>query len=176
MNKQHFFIERLRSVVPTNFHFALAGGCCRNELFGLPPKDYDVVVILADPSMRNHKGAFTLIKELSNTISIMGGSSRCICAYGTGEFGERHLALLKVTFEGDEYDLLIEPVATIKEAVDAFDCNINQLIWVPRVGVVPIHANLDIHNAPLVWLKEVSQKRRLKMETWHSMHVKGNYE
>ncbi|APU03047.1 nucleotidyltransferase [Pectobacterium phage PP81] len=174
MQKQHNFIESLRSVVSVGFDFALAGGCCRNTVFGLTPKDYDVVIILNDPECRTYKGAFALIKELSAAISIMGGSSRSICAYGAGEFGERHLALLKVSYGGDEYDLLIEPVANVKEAVDAFDCNINQLIFVNGLGIIPLCPNLDIHNAPLVWLKEVSEKRRLRMEAWHSMYVQGN--
>ncbi|AZV02357.1 putative nucleotidyl transferase [Pectobacterium phage Q19] len=169
MQKQSVFLHHLDASIRTVYRWAIAGGACRNHYFGLSPKDYDVVVCLTDPEMRNHKGAFEFAKEVSRFVSIQGGSSRVMCAYGHGDFGERHLAVIKIDIHGDSYDLLVEHDATVLEAMQHFDCNLNQFFWdmfaekVRYVGVPPLD---ELH-----WLKVVSEKRHAKMVQFFNDHV-----
>ncbi|WOL25645.1 hypothetical protein [Pectobacterium phage PcaP1EGY] len=169
MQEQALFLQYLDASTRTVYRWAIAGGACRNHHFELPAKDYDVVVCLTNPNMRNHKGALEFASEVSRFVSSQGGSSRVVCAYGHGDFGERHLAVIKIDYRGDSYDLLVEHDANVIDAIQHFDCNLNQFFWdmfsetVRYVGKQPIDS--------LIWLKPVSEKRHDKMVQFYRDHV-----
>lgn len=162
MLKQEMFLKFLDASIRQRFDWAIAGGSCRNFSVGLPAKDYDVICILP-PEDRNHQGAFEFAKQVSRMVSIHGGRSSVIQAYGQGDFGERHLAVIKIEYASDNYDLLVESSSSIMEAIGHFDCNMNQCYWNGLTKqVVFVGEPLD----KLVWCKPVSAERKERMESF----------
>lgn len=165
----------LHQDVAAPFQYAIAGGAARDINSGLTPKDYDVVVV--GPTCE--KSAFELIKQLSVEISRLGGSSACYFAYGqaaegTGsewkdDFTERLYACLKVSYGDINLDFLIQRAESIQEALDGFDCNLNQYIITGPDSAVYMgrHPQNELH-----FLKDVRSYRKNKMTSFFEMHVK----
>lgn len=158
----------------------IAGGAPRNVRAGLPAKDYDVIVLKGSTvytadTWSDHSDAFVTIKKLSERVSTMGGSSFCYFAYGQSndpavDFSERLWACLKVTFEDDHYDLLLQRATSLGDAIGAYDCNLNQyFVWHDgEIYYDGIHPEDELH-----FLKPVRQSRIEKMTKFFKEHIEG---
>lgn len=153
----------------------IAGGFCRDKRVGLKPKDCDVLVI--DPSIKCDADAFELACKISRYISMFGlGSSAIYQAYGLtskeDDFSERHYACIKLNLHGViPIDILIERASTIQEAVNNFDCNLNQYTRNIRSGS-SINYYGTLPEDELHFLKPVRQKRIDKMTDFYNKYIK----
>lgn len=142
----------------------VAGGCVRDMLMQVEPKDIDCLVHL--PAYCNHSEAFFIAEEMSVDLSIAGIPSQIYQAYETAEgalddpnaFDARWLCCMKVQIPAlPEIDILFpvggDPVAAVQE----FDCNLNMVYFDGDnvVGELPTE---------LVWNREVTEERRAKMQ------------
>lgn len=117
----------------TGFAGYLAGGCVRDTLLGVTPKDYDYLVHLPNAS---EEDVFRHLETLSKLLSFEGFSSSLFLAYGQCEgnvpnnFLEKFLGGMNIKMFGKSVDLLITRAPT-KDTVALFDCNLNMVYFDP---------------------------------------------
>lgn len=130
----HLRQEMLRSITGLEYVY-LAGGCVRDTLYGVIPKDYDAIVIGYECIVE----VFHKMKEISSALSQIGIKSEVYQAYGVadgrelppGSFSECFLGCMKIhlTYYGMpiEVDLLFSVKDTIGEHIKLHDCNANMV-------------------------------------------------
>ena len=113
----------------------LAGGCIRDTLYGVVPKDYDAIVLGYDCVVET----FHVMSGISRVLDDMGIKSEVYKAYGVAEsrelapgaFSESFLGCMKIhlTFGGVpcDVDLLFSVADTMEEHVQLHDCNANMV-------------------------------------------------
>ena len=119
-----------------DFPHYLAGGCVRDALMGVEPKDYDVVVVL--PSyMQDYSIAFSVVERYALDWRELGATVTMYDAYGLsdgvsiepGTFSDRLWCCLKVEYMGTTMDFLYTKALDIEAHVKRHDCNLNQVYF-----------------------------------------------
>lgn len=160
-----------------SYKWCIAGGFCRDIRVGLEPKDADVLVV----GVKGDVEAFELAKRISDIVSRYGlGSSEVYHAYGqtatsmasSDDFAERHYCCIKVQLvDSIPIDILIEKADTLREAIDNFDCNLNQYAWTPMIKMHrPYYFGRNPENE-LHFLKPVRQSRIDKMTKFYREYI-----
>ena len=96
--------------------FAIAGGYARDLFFGVMPKDIDVVVVgHMDPSrlldaMKEYGYTLECNNEASGNASVWNNVYQFSCPNKL------------------DVDVLVSPQSSVLEAINTFDCNLNQFI------------------------------------------------
>lgn len=138
LNKLQGLQVLLRTLIGCEGH--LAGGCVRDTLMGVTPKDYDFVI--TEFSEDSDAFIFSLMTHISGAISSMGlGRSEVYQAYEScqppefdvnpGSFTEMFNGCMKVTLKGNDepihVDILFSKYPTIEEHIKQHDCNANMV-------------------------------------------------
>lgn len=140
----------LISVSNLDFPHYLAGGCVRDTLMGVEPKDYDVVVIL--PSyMQDYRRAFSEVDRYALDWRELGAAVTVHEAYGIsdgvsiepGTFSDRLWYCLKVEYMGITMDFLYTKAPDIEIHIKRHDCNLNQVYFKDGVIVGSIPDSLE---------------------------------
>ena len=129
-----------------DFPHYLAGGCVRDTLLGVEPKDYDVVVVL--PSyMQDYRMSFSEVERYALDWQELGAAVTVYVAYGLsdgvsiepGTFSDRLWCCLKVECMGITMDFLYTKAPDIETHVKRHDCNLNQVYFKDGaiVGSIP---------------------------------------
>lgn len=129
-----------------DFPHYLAGGCVRDTLMGVEPKDYDVVVVL--PSyMQDYRMSFSEVERYALDWRELGAAVTVYEAYGLsdgisiepGTFSDRLWCCLKVEFMGITMDFLYTKSPDIETHIKRHDCNLNQVYFKDGaiVGAIP---------------------------------------
>ena len=136
----------LISMSDLDFPHYLAGGCVRDTLMGVEPKDYDVVVVL--PSyMQDYRVSFSEVERYALDWRELGAAVTVYEAYGLsdgvsiepGTFSDRLWCCLKVEYIGITMDFLYTKAPDIETHVKRHDCNLNQVYFKDGaiVGSIP---------------------------------------
>lgn len=136
----------LISMSDLDFPHYLAGGCVRDTLMGVEPKDYDVVVVL--PSyMQDYRMSFREVERYAQDWRELGAVATVHEAYGLsggisiepGTFSDRLWCCLKVGFMGITMDFLYTKSPDIETHIKRHDCNLNQVYFKDGaiVGSIP---------------------------------------
>lgn len=138
----------------------LAGGCVRDTIYGVEPKDYDFVIL--DRGW-DHADVFEHMSLLSNRLSRQGIRSEVYQAYEQANSGElssfqkMFYGCMKVYFPFGEVDVLYSTFNDIDVHVANHDCNLNEC-YLGKDGVV-----VGERVARLVFIKGVSYERKRYM-------------
>lgn len=154
--------------VNTPCSVAIAGGAARDMLYGVTPKDFDIVVCTGGVLVGSE--SFGLLVKLSDALTkLCNCTTEIYQAYeqATCDFDERWSSAMCVSFaNGTKVDVLVSSEARdIREAVDGFDLELNQC-WVHQysnrlASIASLHS-VDVKETR--WLKPVSQERRVRMQ------------
>ena len=136
----------LISMSKLDFPHYLAGGCVRDILMGVVPKDYDVVVVL--PSyMQDYRIAFSEVARYALDWRELGAAVTVYETYGLsdgisiepGTFSDRLWCCLKVEVMGITMDFLYTKSPDIETHIKRHDCNLNQVYFKDGaiVGSIP---------------------------------------
>lgn len=160
-----YIINTIYSI--TGQRVIVAGGCVRDTLMKVLPKDIDCLVYL--PPHYTHQDVFALATEMSELLYNASNGSITSQIYqacdkedesldDSNALDARWLCCMKVQIPAlPEIDILFpvggDPIA----AVQAFDCNLNMVYFDGDkiVGELPTE---------LVWNREVTEERRAKMQ------------
>lgn len=119
----------------TGCEFILAGGCVRDTLHGVQPKDYDAVLCIGPDTTPDE--VFYLCTIISERLNSLDWDSEVYQAYGLnegeqiaeGDFRQTFLECIKTTRpNGDKIDLLFSRAPSIDKHVLLHDCNLN-MVW-----------------------------------------------
>lgn len=133
-----------------DFPHYLAGGCIRDILMGVVPKDYDVVVVL--PSyMQDYRLSFSEVERYAQDWRELGAAVTVYEAYGLsdgisiepGTFSDRLWCCLKVEVMGITIDFLYTKSPDIETHIKRHDCNLNQVYFKDGVIVGSIPDSLE---------------------------------
>lgn len=147
----------------TELQVYAAGGCIRDEHFGLPIKDVDLIVPVGGA---NEKAVFSAMERFARSYRAMFDEPVTITmAYGQsapyretlGDFDERLYGVVKLQSPLCEVDVLFSRYDSITEVLSHFDCNLNTG-YMNTLGFVDYVEPLE-----LVWLEPVSPSRELRM-------------
>ena len=145
-----------------DFPHYLAGGCVRDTLMGVEPKDYDVVVVLP-PYMQDYRMSFREVERYALDWRELGAAVTVYEAYGLsdgisiepGTFSDRLWCCLKVEFMGITMDFLYTKSPDIETHIKRHDCNLNQVYFKDGIVVGSIPDHLEWNPA-----REVTQERK----------------
>ena len=107
------------------------GGAARNLAFGIPPKDWDIVVLRSN---LDHGTAFELAEDVCRTFHRAYPDSTVAVtqAYDSAstDFDDRWLSLSQLEFHERKVsvDVLVAACHTWREVIDGFDTTINQCL------------------------------------------------
>lgn len=113
----------------------LAGGCVRDYVHGIKPKDYDFLI----PNTENLDPAdvFHVMSGISEQVSRWGLGSSCIYQgydQSVDDFNDHCLGAMSVKCNGGtSFDLIFRKEPTLEAAIDFFDCNMNKY-WYDHVA------------------------------------------
>lgn len=147
----------------TELQVYAAGGCIRDEHFGLPVKDVDLIVPVG---CTDDKAAFSVMDRFATGYHTMFDEPAAItmvynqsapCRETLGDFDERLYGVVKLQSPLCEVDVLFSRYGSITEVLSHFDCNLNTG-YMNSLGFVDYAEPLE-----LVWLKPVSPSRELRM-------------
>ena len=147
----------------TELQVYAAGGCIRDEHFGLPVKDVDLIVPVG---CTDEKAAFSVMERFARSYRAMFDEPVAItmaynqsaaCRETLGDFDERLYGVVKLQSPLCEVDVLFSRYGHIAEVLSHFDCNLNTG-YMNTLGFVDYAEPLE-----LVWLKPVSPSRELRM-------------
>lgn len=111
----------------------LVGGCVRDTLYGVTPKDYDAVICMGDSSESYCHG---MIEDIAYRFRALDFKVELYQSYGLHEgevinptsFQAMFYSCLKVTMKNCQVDILLSKADTIEEHVKRHDCNMN-MVW-----------------------------------------------
>ena len=136
----------LISMSDLEFPHYLAGGCVRDTLMGVEPKDYDVVVVLPE-HMQSYEASFAHVYDYAHHWRELGATATVYEAYGLVDgtpvdpcsFSDRLWCCLKVECMGIIMDFLYTKSLDIETHIAGHDCNINQVYFdgCTIVGSIP---------------------------------------
>lgn len=147
----------------TELQVYAAGGCIRDEHFGLPVKDVDLIVPVG---CTDEKVAFSVMERFARSYRAMFDEPVAItmaynqplpCRETTWDFNQRLYGVVKLQSPICEVDVLFSRYGCIDEVLSCFDCNLNTG-YMNTLGFVDYEEPLE-----LVWMKPVSPSRRLRM-------------
>lgn len=147
----------------TELEVYAAGGCIRDEHFGLPVKDVDLIVPVG---CTDEKVAFSVMERFARSYHSMFDEPVAItmaynqplpCRETMWDFNQRLYGVVKLESPICEVDVLFSRYDCIDEALSCFDCNLNTG-YMNVLGFVNYTEPLE-----LVWMKPVSPSRRLRM-------------
>lgn len=135
----------------------LAGGCVRDTLYGVEPKDYDFVIL--DRGW-NHADVFEYMSSLSNRLSCLSIKSEVYQAYeqaNSSSFSNMFYGCMKVHFDFGEVDILFSVFKDIDVHVANHDCNMNEC-YLGEDGII-----VGERVSELKFIPGVSEERQLYM-------------
>lgn len=146
-------LQKVLSLISTSdldFPHYLAGGCVRDTLMGVQPKDYDVVVVLPE-YMQSYAESFGHVEAYAYNWRELGAAVIVYEAYGIsdgvsiepGTFSDRLWCCLKVKFMGITIDFLYTKSPDIETHIKRHDCNLNQVYFKDGVIVGSIPDSLE---------------------------------
>ena len=99
----------------------LAGGCCRDTVYGVEIKDYDLFVL-------NENDFRTLSRRMRNTCLY---SDEYMDKYGEARGNPEYKGVFKFYPNRISIDLILweNPASSAEEVVSKFDFNVNQYYW-----------------------------------------------
>ena len=118
----------------------LAGGCVRDAAAGVPPKDYDCVVLNDLVAAWDDFTSFAMAERIARIARAEGATVAIYQAYGnaagadahdltgrTRDFDDNIWCGIHIQFGDDTpYDILLSRHSDIDDVMDSFDCNWNQ--------------------------------------------------
>lgn len=143
-------VLNLISMSDLDFPHYLAGGCVRDTLMGIEPKDYDVVVVLPE-YMQSYEDSFGHVEDYAHHWRELGAAVTAYEAYGLsdginiepGTFSDRLWCCLKVEFMGITMDFLYTKSPDIETHIKQHDCNLNQVYFKDGAIVGSVPASLE---------------------------------
>ena len=143
-------VLNLISLSDLDFPHYLAGGCVRDTLMGVEPKDYDVVVVLPE-HMQSYEASFAHVYDYAHHWRGLGATVTVYEAYGLVDgtpvdpcsFSDRLWCCLKVEFMGITMDFLYTKSPDIETHIKRHDCNLNQVYFKDGVIVGSIPDSLE---------------------------------
>lgn len=163
----------------TGYEGHLAGGCVRDTLQGINPKDYDFVITqLANETDSCVFGCMSDISESVSELSL--GRSEIFQAYGEGDcnsdFTQMFKGCMKLTLTHTcsatneqhtfNVDVLFSNYPTIEEHIEQHDCNAN-MVYLNDAGEI-VGSKVD----ELIFLAGICPERiRYMTEKWSNMRA-----
>ncbi|NBK20424.1 MAG: hypothetical protein EOM68_00145 [Spirochaetia bacterium] len=156
-------LERHTGIKPV-----IAGGAARDVYYGRVPKDFDIIF----PMEINPK-------DLSGFFASMGVSPRFIPMYD-GRNVDRIRGVIKMTYQGIDFDIIFYAIAEDESVTDYFDVNFNQFVLEGHTArFTGDPACWDTHFGGVKYLRQVrtdaSDKRmayiREKFQTYKAEHL-----
>ncbi|AFP33681.1 hypothetical protein POP72_020 [Pectobacterium phage POP72] len=162
LKKMHCMVEAM-----TGETFYIAGGAVVDFMYGVVPKDYDMVLCKPD---WNEAEAFEYLKDLSDTFAMLGCSTKIYQSYGLnlGEevnptsFQSMFLGCMKVTMSNCHLDILISRAPAMTEHVLKHDCNMN-MVWYNGQRICWEHGGNEPKVKSLIFADGVVESRKERM-------------
>lgn len=117
----------------TGLQFFPVGGAVRDALYGVTPKDYDMVLPVGSMAESQAHG---IMETISEDMAILGFSTKLYQSYGINlgyeinptSFQAMFLSCMEVKMRNCQLDLLLSKSETIQDHVRKHDCNMN-MVW-----------------------------------------------
>lgn len=153
----------------TGEEFYLAGGCVRDTLYGVEPKDYDAILPCG---AMIYEEAFELTEDIARVFWSLGWKVEVYQSYGRIDgadvnptsFQAMFLSCIKVSNKHCTIDLLISKEDNIEDHVLRHDCNMN-MVWFDGADIKWEHKGLEAKVDTLVFNPDVCQERQQYMTT-----------
>ncbi len=163
LKKIHCLVEAI-----TGETFFIAGGAVVDSLYGVEPKDYDLVLPLGFASDAE---VHQCIESFSEAFSRLGFSTKVYQSYGTNmgeeindtEFQAMFYSCMKVQMGNWQLDLLISKHHDIISHVKHHDCNMN-MVWFDGRAIQWEHGGVEAKVERLEFREGVCDKRINRMD------------
>lgn len=165
LNKVHHMVRTI-----TDEEFFIAGGAVVDSLYGVEPKDYDLVLCMGSRFGDEGVEAHALIESLSGRFACLGFPTKVYQSYGLllGEsindtsFQSMFYSCMKVDMLQCQLDILLSKAVCIQEHVQRHDCNMN-MVWFNGERVCWEHGGTQAKVDSLVFRDGVSEERQERM-------------
>lgn len=155
----HKVQKRLQEM--TKLPVFLAGGCVRDELYGVIPKDYDAIIPYSGLDLGE---VHELMRILSERFARAGIKSSVYQAYDQANSGsltsfqKMFQGCMKVEFSWGDVDLLFSTFDDIDVHVANHDCNLNQ-VYLDQDGNI-----IGERVSELKFIEGISDERKAYMQ------------